>query len=110
MTPMSIEGLLAILRNTPSKTKQVITEPQKATVMRRSIRDKFDSYLQELKLEELDVLDRGFRGASRNMHEWVMNTVLVEYEDTAAAINATYRLHIQMMEAAKKSRHKGRRR
>ncbi len=44
------------------------------------------------------------------MHEWLMNTVLMEYEDTAAAINATYRLHIQMMEAAKKSRHKGRRR
>jgi hypothetical protein len=110
MTPPSIDGLLAIIRNRPDKAKQKPTKSKRASFSRQFILDRFAKYLNKLEPEELEVLSRGFRGAMAKLYKWLTEMAFIEYEDDAAFISETYRRQIQRMEDAKKSRNRGRQR
>ena len=74
MTPTSIEGFLAILRNKPQVPPPKPAVLQQATAMCRSIRDQFLKRLNKLEPEELDVLGQSFDGAWETMYEGLKST------------------------------------
>ncbi len=109
MTPTSINGFLAIVKDRPSVSDEKTVKPSAKAVKRSEIRDRFAKLLQSLEIEELEILDRAFDGLWTKMYDQVRDLVLFEYEANADIINESYKQVVCEAEERRRRRYRGRR-